>query len=217
MRDQTGEPVGVRAKAKASVRQRIVDAAMRLFDEEGYDAVSTTRIAEAAEVTQRTVFRYFPRKDLIVYAAADEVMAFETALEAALTDGTPPHDAVLAALAATARYCEDHRDVMRNFARLLAGSASLRSSEFDRQARLEWLCALALEGATAFHDRRARPELRCCMMAGSVMGMIRPVVRDWQAGAAYSLVEAMARTTAAVTALLDYAHACYEEIPAVAR
>lgn len=216
MQDQRIEPVGVRARAKASLRQRIVETAMGLFEADGYDAVSTTRIAQAAEVTQRTVFRYFPRKDLIVYAAADEVGAFEAALEAALADGMPPRAAVLAALSATARYCEDHRDAMRSFARLLAGSASLRSSEFDRQSRLEWLCALALESPEAFRARRAIPALRYCMMAGSVMGMIRPVVRDWQAGAPYSLTEAIEHAAAAITALLDYSNTCYEGIPAAA-
>lgn len=212
MQDQMVEPVGVRARAKASLRQRIVETAMELFEADGYDAVSTTRIAEAAEVTQRTVFRYFPRKDLIVYAAADEVMAFEAALETALADAMSPHDALLAALAATARYCEEHRDTMRCFARLLAGSASLRSSEFDRQSRLEWLCALALESADAFRARRDDPALRFCMMAGSVMGMIRPVVRDWQAGAPYSLVEAIERTAITVTALLEYSRTCYKDL-----
>ncbi|MET4898328.1 TetR/AcrR family transcriptional regulator [Sphingomonadaceae bacterium jetA1] len=213
MKDRETGTMGVRAKAKATVRQRIVDAAMRLFGDEGYDAVSTIRIAEAAGVTQRTVFRYFPRKDLIVYAAADEVSAFECALENALDRGDPPHRAVLAALTETAVYCEQHRGAMRAFAALLGGSASLRSSEFDRQLRLEWLCALALAGADAFRARAPDPELRYRMMAGSVIGMTRPVVCHWQAGATYSLVEAIAGTAEAIAALLDHSNACYEKLP----
>lgn len=101
---------------------------------------------------------------------------------------------------------------MRAFASLPSGSASLRSAEFDRQLRLEWLCALALAGGDAFRIRQSESDLRCRMMADSVIGMIRPVVRNWQAGAAYSLVDAIGGTADAIAALLDHSNACYENL-----
>lgn len=41
---------------------RLFDVAVALFAEHGYDNVTTTQIAEAAGVTQRTFFRHYPTK-----------------------------------------------------------------------------------------------------------------------------------------------------------
>lgn len=62
-----GEPLGLRARNKADKRDRIFAAADRLFTEQGYSAVTTQQIADAAAVGAGTVFRYFPTKaDLLV-------------------------------------------------------------------------------------------------------------------------------------------------------
>jgi len=50
--------------------QTIVDKALGLFKEHGYDQVSVKQIAKAALVSEKTVFNYFPYKELIVLAGA---------------------------------------------------------------------------------------------------------------------------------------------------
>ncbi|WP_308290561.1 TetR/AcrR family transcriptional regulator [Streptomyces marispadix] len=57
---------GLRERKKIKTRQAIRKAAYRLFDEQGYSATSVERIAEEAEVSPSTVFRYFPTKEDIV-------------------------------------------------------------------------------------------------------------------------------------------------------
>ncbi|MFF2812948.1 TetR/AcrR family transcriptional regulator [Streptomyces sp. NPDC058000] len=57
---------GLRERKKIKTRQAIRRAAFRLFAAQGYDATPTERIAEAAEVSPSTVFRYFPAKEDIV-------------------------------------------------------------------------------------------------------------------------------------------------------
>lgn len=56
-----------RERKKLQVRQRITDVATGLFAERGFDAVSVTHIAEAADVSRPTVFAYFPRKEDLVF------------------------------------------------------------------------------------------------------------------------------------------------------
>ena len=54
---------GRRERKKAEVRQRISDAATALFLRHGFDQVSVSEIAEAADVARPTVFAHFPRKE----------------------------------------------------------------------------------------------------------------------------------------------------------
>jgi AcrR family transcriptional regulator len=64
--------VGLRERKKARTRDAISEAAIALFLDRGYDAVSVAEIAEAAEVSKRTLFAYFPTKDdLVLHRFAD--------------------------------------------------------------------------------------------------------------------------------------------------
>jgi AcrR family transcriptional regulator len=71
---------GLRERKKAKTRAAIQRHALRLFREQGYEATTIEQIAEAAEVSPSTFFRYFPTKeDVVLYDAFDPVLiaAFE--------------------------------------------------------------------------------------------------------------------------------------------
>jgi AcrR family transcriptional regulator len=57
---------GLRERKKAKTRAAIREAAMTLFEEQGYAATTVEQIAEAAEVSPSTFFRYFPTKEDVV-------------------------------------------------------------------------------------------------------------------------------------------------------
>ena len=70
-----GPPVGLRERKKARTRASIREHAMRLFREQGYGETTVEKIAEAAEVSPSTFFRYFPTKeDLVITDDHDRVL-----------------------------------------------------------------------------------------------------------------------------------------------
>ncbi|WP_433257852.1 TetR family transcriptional regulator [Streptosporangium sp. CA-135522] len=64
--------VSLRERKKARAQASIQREAMRLFAENGYETTTIDEIAEAAEVSRATFFRYFPTKaDLVLHDIAD--------------------------------------------------------------------------------------------------------------------------------------------------
>jgi AcrR family transcriptional regulator len=87
-------PPGLRERKKARTRAAISAAAIALFLERGFDAVSVVEIAAAAEVSKRTLFAYFPAKeDLVLHRIADHEQE-----SAEVVRARPPGRAVLDAL-----------------------------------------------------------------------------------------------------------------------
>jgi AcrR family transcriptional regulator len=60
---------GLRERKKRETRETIVRAAWRLFTRRGFDAVTVADIARAANVSEKTVFNYFPAKEDLVFQA----------------------------------------------------------------------------------------------------------------------------------------------------
>ena len=55
--------MGLRERKKAKTKAAIQQHALRLFREQGYNATTVEQIAEAAEISTGTFFRYFPNKE----------------------------------------------------------------------------------------------------------------------------------------------------------
>jgi AcrR family transcriptional regulator len=60
---------GLRERKKRETRETIARAAWKLFGRRGFDAVTVADIARAANVSEKTVFNYFPTKEDLVFGA----------------------------------------------------------------------------------------------------------------------------------------------------
>jgi AcrR family transcriptional regulator len=85
--------LGLRERKKQRTRELIADTARRLFAERGFDAVPVSEIAREAEVSEATVFNYFPTKEDLFY---NRLEAFEEELLASIRD-RPPGESVIRA------------------------------------------------------------------------------------------------------------------------
>ncbi len=64
----TEAPLGLRERKKIRTRQAIRREAFRLIEENGYSATTIEQIADAADVSPSTFFRYFPSKESLLLA-----------------------------------------------------------------------------------------------------------------------------------------------------
>ena len=77
---------GLRERKKQQTRQLIADTARRLFAERGFESVPVAEVARRADVSEATVFNYFPTKEDLFYSGLEE---FEEKLLAAVRDRKP--------------------------------------------------------------------------------------------------------------------------------
>jgi AcrR family transcriptional regulator len=85
--------MGLRERKKQQTRRLIAETARQLFAERGFEQVTVAEVARAADVSQQTVFNYFPTKeDLVFWRLGD----FEDDLLASVRDRAPGESALAA-------------------------------------------------------------------------------------------------------------------------
>ncbi|MEU6700255.1 TetR family transcriptional regulator [Pseudonocardia sp. NPDC046786] len=117
----------------------ILDTAIPLFVEQGYEATTMAQIAEQAGISQRSLFRYFGAKEDLVCGAQDELGEMFARVVAEELPRTGPWDALRAGWIAvtTANHTPDEAFVL---SRLILGTPALLASYLVKRQR--WQDAL---------------------------------------------------------------------------
>lgn len=120
----------------AQTRAEIVDAALDLFTNQGFDETSMEQVAEAAGVSRRTVYRYFPTKDDLVFESPRKWLdVLNQTLDTRRPD-EPTRDVLQRALRDVARFIESDRDTVLAGFSILVSSPSLMARHGRSDA--EW-------------------------------------------------------------------------------
>ena len=155
-----------REKKKNKTKAAIQREALKLFREQGYSATTAEQIAEAAEVSRATFFRYFPTKaDIVLYDVfASKTLARFLAMPAEMKPLRALQHALQEALDETS---VEEREQERQREALLRTEPELRKQMPDLFARRLPLVAEALA------ERWGRPQddLEVLALAGAVVGI----------------------------------------------
>ena len=194
---------GLRERKKARTRASIRQHALRLFREQGYGSTTIEQIADAAEVSPATFFRYFPTKEDVVLQDDLDIITVE-ALDAQ-PEGLSPIAAFRAASAATlaSLSAEDLRR-FRDTAELTATVPEVRARAIDEFVRTINQIADAIARRTG----RDPDDFEVRNMAGAIIGVIMSVTTTY--GGSTWTAEAMT-DVAGLFARIDMALAHLEQ------
>jgi AcrR family transcriptional regulator len=166
--------LGLRERKKRQTRQLIFETASRLFAERGFDAVTVAEVARAADVSEVTVFNYFPTKEDLFFGGME---VFEEQLLEAVR-GREPGESAFAAfqrilMNSFARLAADENGaVIAQAAALIQASAALQAREREVVARYTRLLAAMLAEETGVAPDDVEP----WAVASALMGMHRALV-----------------------------------------
>lgn len=118
--------------SQAARRERILDAAVSLAEQGGWDAVQMREVAELADVALGTLYRYFPSKVHLLVSAMGRTFAslHDSALAAGAAEGTP-RERVYRVVASVTRFLARNRRLSGAMLRALMSADVSASAEVE--------------------------------------------------------------------------------------
>ena len=170
----TGAPTTLWERTRQLASQEILDTALRLFTEQGYDETTIAQIAREAGVSQRTLFRYFGTKEDLLGGGQDR---FGQVLMDTIS-GQPPEvgvwEVLRAGVAAVLALHDSREHALERF-RVLHNTASLRAGWLEKRLRFQEnllpLIETRMDAATGNESAKARAVIAtafACLDAASM-------------------------------------------------
>jgi AcrR family transcriptional regulator len=169
-------PLGLRERKKQRTRELIAETARRLFTERGFERVTVAEIAREAEVSDQTVFNYFPTKEDLVYW---RLGSFEEELLAAVRERGPGESVlaafrrfILAQRGLLGQYDPEARERLVGITRMITESPALLARE--QQIFTGYAASLAL--VIAEERGAGADDVEAWVAANALIGVHRALV-----------------------------------------
>ena len=167
----SNQVLGLRDRKKIQTRGAIRNEAMRLIAENGYANTTVEQIAEAAEVSPSTFFRYFPSKEMVLMANDLDLVTIR-ALEQQPAD-LPSLQAFRRALEITmATLSEDEWRFERARLRMVLSIPELKAAQFEEYRST----VAALTAADCRRTGRAPDDFEVRVFVGALAGGLMAVL-----------------------------------------
>lgn len=150
---------GLRERKRARTRRAIARAALELFDRQGFQDTTIAQVAEAADVSPRTVSSYFPHKEDLAFPDSEEAFAD---LDRRLRERPPDESATDALRNWIEAWLSDHaeRDQERRMRRaVIARDEGLRAYEHRFMVRIQDALAEAIARDLGVTPRQLEPRM----------------------------------------------------------
>lgn len=166
-------------RARRLASQEILETALRLFTEQGYDETTIAQIAREAGVSQRTLFRYFGSKEDLIGVHQDELAALmKKTVEEQPADASA-WDALRAGLLAILTSYDSPEQALKRL-RLVLSSPPLRASYIQKQLR--WQIELLPFTAIRMGVSADPPDPRARALLATAFACSDATVEAWVTG-----------------------------------
>src|ERR1700752_5335574 len=156
---------GLRERKKQQTREKIARVALELFAERGYDETTLADIADAADVSPRTIFAYYESKDDILFC---EEGAFIDRLEQMLEE-RPPGTTTVDAIRQFFGSIEPPDDQARLRKKVVSGSPALEMRMRAQHGKLEPMLVESIARDLGAGPDDMRPLLIAASMTAAFM------------------------------------------------
>ncbi|HEY1690217.1 MAG TPA: TetR family transcriptional regulator [Solirubrobacteraceae bacterium] len=160
------------ARWKPDAAGRLIEAAIALFEEHGYDATTVAEIATAAGLTKRTFFRYFTDKREVLFRGSRELQDLWVEAVAGAPAQAGAMEAIDAALDAVAQLFAERHAFARVRAQIIAANPELQERELIKLAKLADAVADALRA-------REIPDPAAALAAQTGITVFHEAFRRW--------------------------------------
>ncbi len=160
---------GLRERKKQRTRETIARVAVELFSERGYHATTLPDIAEAADVSTRTIFAYFPSKEDILFCDFPELKEALARALAERPDGQDALETVREFILASHEVKTSELDQRRHC--VIESDETLRSHLRARLAEIEGLIAAAIAHDLGASDDDVRPRVVAASLIAAFEGL----------------------------------------------
>jgi AcrR family transcriptional regulator len=178
------QPASLRERKKTQTRQLIADTARQLFLEHGFEAVTVDEVAQAAQVSKKTVFNYFPTKeDLLLHRAEQREQELVQAIHEWSSDESIVEAFRRISLERLERLDEQldaHR--LGGFHQLIESSPALLARVRELQAHLAVAVTQALRERTGAAADDPRPAAVAEMLLGAQRALWQSLRADLRTG-----------------------------------
>ena len=123
---QNSEPRGLRERKKLKARRKLERVALELFQGKGFEGTTIREIADAADMSPRTFFRYFSSKEEVIFGrSADDIEALMVRLRAR-PEAESPYESVRHAFIDWSDQLQERREDITARVRVTAAAGPLR-------------------------------------------------------------------------------------------
>ena len=188
---------GLRERNRARTYAEITEAALDLFERQGFDSTTVDQIAAAADVSPATFFRYFASKEDVLFADEDSSAAdLVVAVAARPNRSTSSVSALAEPLVAFAEAMPGPASPnSRRLTKLVMATPSLASRSL--RIRLHWERSVATQLAT--EEGRSTPTLQHTVVASVAVSCLTSGLRHWPNSSPSALASMVREAFAYVT------------------